>query len=183
MSFRKFGGISLASKSYNNNNNNNSNSNNNNNNSNNSNSNNNLIPTIIYPTLSNDSEGYLNIEGDLTVNGNINCSNDIVIFGSITSGSDYRLKENIMDLSLSKFTIDNLRPIYFQYKDSKKESIGLIAHEIQNEIPFLVEGEKNGESLQSVNYLGLSGLLLKELQEFKKQLNIVNIELIHLKNK
>ena len=99
----------------------------------------------------------------MDVSGNINAT------GTITSGSDYRLKEDVSDLSLKEFSIDNLRPVYFKFKDSKKESIGLIAHELQEEFPFLVEGEKDGEKTQTVNYIGLIGLLVKEIQELKKE--------------
>jgi hypothetical protein len=90
-----------------------------------------------------------------------------------SNASDYRIKEDITDLSLDNFTIDNLRPIYFKYKDSKKENIGLIAHELQEEIPFLVEGEKDGTSIQSVNYIGLIGLLIKEIQDLKKEVKLL----------
>jgi hypothetical protein len=45
----------------------------------------------------------------------------------------------------------------------------LIAHELQEYYPFLVEGEKDGEQTQSVNYIGLIGVLIKEIQELKKR--------------
>jgi hypothetical protein len=46
--------------------------------------------------------------------------------------------------------------------------MGLIAHELQEEFPFLVTGEKDGDEHQSVNYNGLIALLIKEVQELKK---------------
>ena len=88
---------------------------------------------------------------------------------SFSSSSDYRLKEFIEPLNLSKFSVDNLRPYYFQFKDNKKESIGLIAHELQQHFPFLVEGEKDGQLTQTVNYNGLIGILIKEIQELKNR--------------
>jgi hypothetical protein len=75
----------------------------------------------------------------------------------------------VKPLNLQDFTIDNLQPYYFQFKDNGKESIGLIAHELQEQIPFLVEGKKDGEQIQSVNYSGLIGILIKEIQELKKR--------------
>jgi Chaperone of endosialidase/BNR/Asp-box repeat len=90
-----------------------------------------------------------------------------------SNASDYRIKEDITDLSLDEFTVDNLRPVYFKYKDSKKENIGLIAHELQEEIPFLVEGEKDGFNYQSVNYIGLIGVLIKEIQDLKKEVKLL----------
>jgi len=95
--------------------------------------------------------------------------NTIVTAYQFTSTSDYRIKENVKPLNLQDFTIDHLQPYYFQFKDNGKESIGLIAHELQEQIPFLVEGKKDGEQIQSVNYSGLIGILIKEIQELKKR--------------
>jgi hypothetical protein len=95
--------------------------------------------------------------------------NTIVTAYQFTSSSDYRIKEIVKPLNLQDFTIDNLQPYYFQFKDNGKESIGLIAHELQEQIPFLVEGKKDGEQIQSVNYSGLIGILIKEIQELKKR--------------
>jgi hypothetical protein len=33
-----------------------------------------------------------------------------------------------------------------------------------------VNGEKDGESMQSVNYMGLIGVLIKEIQEMKEKI-------------
>lgn len=98
-------------------------------------------------------------------------SNIIVSAYQFTSSSDYRLKEIVKPLHLYDFSVDNLKPYYFQFKDNGKESIGLIAHELQEHFPFLVEGQKDGDKIQSVNYSGLIGILIKEIQELKKRVN------------
>ena len=104
----------------------------------------------------------------LYVTGNITAS------GTITAGSDYRIKEDIKPLQLEEYNVDNLNPVYFKFKESGKESIGVIAHELQEYFPFLVEGEKDGENItQTVNYNGLIGVLIKEIQELKKRVNIL----------
>jgi hypothetical protein len=118
-------------------------------------------------------------------------SNDVYVTGimaigqsSITSGfaldilgdirttlfkavSDYRIKDNVRPIST---TIDNLHPYTYFNRLSGKEDMGFIAHELQEEIPFLVNGEKDGKNYQSINYLGLIGLLVKELQDLKKKI-------------
>ena len=45
--------------------------------------------------------------------------------------------------------------------------MGFIAHELQEHYPFLVTGVKDGPETQSVNYIGLIGLLTKEIQQLK----------------
>ena len=52
----------------------------------------------------------------------------------------------------------------------EKQDIGLIAHELQEVYPFLVSGEKDGPTTQSVNYIGLIALLTKEIKDLKKEI-------------
>jgi hypothetical protein len=51
--------------------------------------------------------------------------------------------------------------------------MGFIAHELQEKYPFLVSGEKDGPENQSVNYIGLIALLVKEIQELKERMETV----------
>jgi len=83
---------------------------------------------------------------------------------TFTATSDYRLKQNIENLDLYKHNTDGLRPVIYTYIPSGKVNIGLIAHELQEYYPFLVEGHKDGENKQSINYIGLIGVLIKEIQ-------------------
>ena len=52
-----------------------------------------------------------------------------------------------------------------------KTDMGLIAHELQESYPFLVNGEKDGQEYQSVNYTGLIPLLIKEVKWLKNELS------------
>ena len=85
---------------------------------------------------------------------------------SFTSTSDYRIKDNVRPITS---TIDELQPRSYFNKLTHKEDMGFIAHELQEHFPFLVNGEKDGENYQSVNYMGLIGLLVKEIQDLKKE--------------
>jgi hypothetical protein len=91
---------------------------------------------------------------------------------SFYASSDYRIKENVVNLD-ETFTIDNLRPVTYKNICSEKQDIGLIAHELQEVYPFLVSGEKDGESMQSINYIGLIGILIKEIQVLKERVKIL----------
>jgi hypothetical protein len=96
---------------------------------------------------------------------------------SFTSTSDYRTKKDIRPLLLEEYSVDKLKPVKFKYTSSNQDSIGLIAHEIQEHYPFLVEGTKDGEKTQSVNYMGLIGVLIKEVQELKNDVQYLKNEL------
>ena len=89
----------------------------------------------------------------------------------ITS-SDYRIKQNITTQTESGIDkIKQLRPVSYQFKDHlvfKADGItreGFIAHEVQEVIPSAVEGEKDGESIQSLNTDAIVSVLTKALQE------------------
>jgi hypothetical protein len=92
-----------------------------------------------------------------------------VLATTFSTPSDYRIKENITQLD-SKFVVDKLNPVTYLNKKSDKQDIGLVAHELQEIYPELVNGEKDGEQLQSVNYIGLIPILIKEIQDLKKEL-------------
>jgi hypothetical protein len=101
--------------------------------------------------------------GDLNINDNCTAL-------SFTTPSDYRIKENVETIyNNSNFTIDNLRPVTYTNILSRKQDIGLIAHELQEQYPFLVIGEKDGPENQSVNYTGLIPILIKEIKELKER--------------
>jgi hypothetical protein len=103
----------------------------------------------------------------ITSSGNIT-SSETISATSFTSTSDYRLKQEIRSFGLEEYCVDDLNPVYFKFKQNGKESLGVIAHELQEYYPFLVEGNKDGPNTQSVNYNGLIAVLIKEIQELKK---------------
>ena len=112
------------------------------------------------------------ITNDMSLNGNITASGSIrATYFNATS--DYRIKDYVRSLSDCSFTIDNLRPVTYHNKLSNIPDIGLIAHEVQEHFPFLVTGEKDSEPLQSVNYTGLIGLLIHEIQQLKQRVSIL----------
>ena len=89
----------------------------------------------------------------------------------ITS-SDYRIKKNITtqtELGIDK--IKQLRPVNYEYTDYgvfKGDGIareGFIAHEVAEVIPSAVDGEKDGEAIQSLNMDAIVSVLTKALQE------------------
>jgi hypothetical protein len=67
------------------------------------------------------------------------------------------------------FSVDNLKPVTYFNKNSNNQDMGFIAHEVQEIFPFLVNGEKDCDQMQSLNYTGLSPLLVKEVQDIKKE--------------
>jgi hypothetical protein len=107
------------------------------------------------------------VTNDISLNGNLKASGQITA-ASFNATSDYRIKSNIIPLSDCSFEIGALNPVTYHNTMTDREDIGFIAHEIQPHFPFLVTGEKDGDAIQTVNYTGLIGLLVHELQQLKK---------------
>jgi len=118
----------------------------------------------------------------LDINGNVNINttttsspvislytNGVVNATNFNATSDYRIKENPISLSQNQYlyTIDNLKPYMYKNKLSNQIDLGLIAHEVQEYFPFLVTGNKDDSTYQSINYIGLIPLLIHEIKELK----------------
>lgn len=91
--------------------------------------------------------------------------------------SDYRLKEDLKSFNNS-IDIINLIKIYdFKWKNKEERNYGVIAHELQEVLPYVVYGEKDGmESnneikTQGVDYGKLVPILIKGIQELKAELD------------
>ena len=101
---------------------------------------------------------------------------------TFTQTSDYRLKTNIEQLLPSR-SIDDLKPVEYDLSGNLQHAMGFIAHEVQEIFPFLVHGDKDGESMQSLNYTGLIPVLVKEVQDLKKENKLFKERLEQLENK
>jgi hypothetical protein len=109
---------------------------------------------------------------------NLNGVVDNALSVVVGTASDHRLKANVTDYQSSLVQVMNLRPVTYNPKelgcnecDETQTHIGLIAHEVSELFPFLVSGEKDATSeagdpvYQSINYAGLTPILVKALQE------------------
>ena len=105
------------------------------------------------------------ISNDTIIGGNLYVLKKVTISETISVSSDYRLKSNVRDIE--EITTLNLRPV--QYEMQENHRIGLIAHEVQEQIPYVVTGEKDGKEMQSVNYIDLIPVLIKDIQRLSKK--------------
>jgi hypothetical protein len=97
------------------------------------------------------------IAGSITVNSNTTAFN---------TGSDYRLKENVVDLADGITRVKQLSPKRFNFIISSDKTVdGFLAHEAQTVVPEAVTGEKDGEEMQCIDQSKLVPLLTAALQE------------------
>jgi len=72
--------------------------------------------------------------------------------------------------------ISKLKTYDFEWMSDKSRMFGLVAHELQEVVPYAVTGEKDAKEMQSVDYSKLVPILIKAIQELK-------LEIEQLKNK
>ncbi len=104
-------------------------------------------------------------------------ANDENAFRLLTgSASDYRLKEDAQDFSGVEL-LNRLKVYDYAWKASGTREYGVLAHELQSELPYLVSGKKDevDESgqpqIQRVNYAKLVPILLRAIQEQQEMIN------------
>ena len=118
----------------------------------------------------------------MQVIGGLGISQNIYSGGNVTATSfnatsDYRIKENIISLNNSTYNVNNLNPVSYFNTSLKKQDIGFIAHEVQEIYPFLVNGNKDDENYQSINYTGFIPILVKEIQLLKEENKLLKEEI------
>ena len=132
---------------------------------------------IYYPT----NTSTTSYTGSVIINNNLVISKNCYAT-TFSTTSDYRIKQNQKEIDLEIYNIDNLKPKIYDNILSNNKDIGFIAHELQEEFPFLVKGEKDGQEYQNINYNPIIALLVKELQEQKKEISNLKIEIKEQKN-
>jgi len=103
--------------------------------------------------------------------------------GSVTTynvTSDYRLKQDFKQYN-GLDLISNIKTYDFEWKTDKRRMYGVIAHELQDIIPYAVQGKKDeldldgNEKMQSVDYSKIVPVLIKAIQELNEKLIRNNI--------
>jgi len=116
-------------------------------------------------------------------NGNLGIGNSapvskLHVQGTVTatdfdSLSDIKLKENIQSLNNSIDIINQINPVSFNWKDTGEKSYGVIAQEIENILPDIVNSK--GEN-KSVSYIQIIALLIDSIKELDKEIKILKLK-------
>jgi hypothetical protein len=96
----------------------------------------------------------------------------ITTSGSLTSynvTSDYRLKQDLKDFNALDL-VSAIKTYDYEWKSDKTRMYGVIAHELQEVLPYVVQGEKDAEMMQSVDYSKIVPILVKAIQEQQAQI-------------
>jgi hypothetical protein len=88
---------------------------------------------------------------------------DTVTAVNFNTVSDFKYKQEVTTYSDALQTINALRGVSFEWKDTGKKSAGVIAQELEQVIPELVETNDKGD--KSVTYIGIIGVLIEAVKE------------------
>jgi hypothetical protein len=103
--------------------------------------------------------------------------------GSATNyatASDYRLKQDLKDFEGINL-INKIKTYDYEWKVDNTRMFGIIAHELQEILPYAVTGEKDAERMQAVDYSKLVPILIKAIQEQQSQIESLKAEIQTLK--
>ncbi len=82
--------------------------------------------------------------------------------------SEKNIKEDITNIINED--VDELQPVKYKNKLNNKLEYGFIAHQVQDVFPEIVQGDKDGEEYQSINYLGLIPIMVHEIKQLKEEI-------------
>ena len=103
---------------------------------------------------------------NVSASGQLDVKGDIVAFSTYGS-SDERLKSNVESIENANEIISKLRPVSFTWNANNKPDFGLIAQEVEKELPQLIKEDLGGYKV--VKYTSLIPLLLQEIQQLRKE--------------
>lgn len=94
------------------------------------------------------------------------------------STSDISLKENIETLNNAISVLNNIRPVSFVWKEDGRLAYGVIAQEIEEVLPEIVDQDKHG--IKRVAYSQIIPFLVQVIQEQHKEIQnikaVLNLE-------
>jgi len=109
--------------------------------------------------------------GNFTATGNITGNGHYA--NAFYYRSDERLKENILPVTNSLDVIDKLQGVSFDWSETGKHDIGVIAQEVQDIIPEAVV--ENEEGFLSVNATPIIAHLIEAVKELKAEVDRLNV--------
>lgn len=121
------------------------------------------------------------VSGNFSVTGNIATQNtNNVTSGAFIYSSDITLKENIQPINNALDKVLQLNGVSFDWKESGKSSLGVIAQEVEGVFPELVHTNE-ATGLKSVEYGNLVAPLIEAIKEQQKQIDELKKQVDELK--
>lgn len=83
--------------------------------------------------------------------------------------SDYRLKEDLKPIN-GLDIVNKIKVYDYKWKADNSRMDGVLAHELQEVLPYAVTGVKDGEQMQQVDYSKIVPVLIQSIKELKSKI-------------
>jgi len=130
-----------------------------------------------YPVFTNITSGTITASKVSTTKLTFNPSTGTLNATNVNTTSDINLKKDISPVENALETVQKLEGVNFTWKDNDKKTIGVIAQQIEEHLPELVDTAEH----KSVNYNGLIGVLIEAVKEQQSQIEALRAEIEELK--
>jgi hypothetical protein len=117
----------------------------------------------------NSTQFYINFRYGTTQTGSI-MGNGTTTSYNVTS--DYRLKEDLKPIKGLE-QISKINVYDFKWKNSNNRMDGVLAHELQEILPFAVTGIKDGKENQQVDYSKIVPVLVQSIKELNAKIELL----------
>ena len=101
---------------------------------------------------------------------------------NVNTTSDIRVKTNIKNISNPIEKLSKINGVSFDWKNTEKSSLGLIAQEVEKVFPEIVNTDEE-ENFKTLNYNGMIGVLVEAIKEQQTQINNLTNQIEELKKK
>ena len=143
------------------------------------------VQRVVLTSLTSGTMVTSSTDGDLTFDAN---SNTLIVGGVSVAGvvtasdfnstSDRNLKDNIRPIENASELVGKLEGVHFTWKSSRAETCGVVAQQIEEHLPQLVQ---TGDDHKTVNYNGLVGVLIAAVREQGEMIAALKAEIEELK--
>ena len=103
-----------------------------------------------------------------TTSGGVSITGALTASGNVTAFSDVTLKKDIETIPNALDKVLGMRGVMFTVKDTDVRSTGVIAQEIEEQLPEVVM--TNDDGLKSVAYGNVVGVLIEAIKELKAEI-------------
>jgi hypothetical protein len=110
-----------------------------------------------------------------TTSGGVSVTGAITATGDVTAFSDARVKENVETIPNALESVKQMRGVTYNKIGEEKQSIGVIAQELEEVTPQLVHNNEDG--MKSVAYGNITAVLIEALKEQQTQIEELKAKL------
>jgi hypothetical protein len=102
--------------------------------------------------------------------GNAHVEGNLTYSGILAQSSSRRWKKNIFPLTGALERVQQLQGVTYDWKNTGRHDIGLIAEDVHRVVPEVVLMEENGVDAKGVDYARLTALLIEAVKEQQQQI-------------